>query len=313
MSNGCETLFLSAFGRARFLTLALPKMAPCEVLSGSLGFAVQALLFATVVALLVYKKTLDQRSWRVFFWDASKQLVGSGWLHVLNLAAATLLDYNGAFAGEDDECDRYWLNIMVDTTLGVLAEYVLLFCCLSLLRRCCGCELASGGYYDERTGELQAKPYLAQLALWLVVVTVMKAMMLGVLMGYGAACTFVAVRALSFLRGRPPGLKLVVVMVITPLVMNTVQLCLVDAFLRSPDDAAAAAAAAPPRRCHFSRAPVNDDAANRSPLQRASKVSVPHEHLLGDPRKWVKSDRAAEEGRLLDEEAQRGRKASSEG
>jgi len=60
----------------------------------------------------------------VFCLDSSKQIAGAGWIHVANMFCAMIL---GKVAKRGDQCEWYWIEIMLDTTLGVAVEYYLLF------------------------------------------------------------------------------------------------------------------------------------------------------------------------------------------
>jgi hypothetical protein len=112
----------------------------CELLPGVFGFAVQVVLALIVVCTLVYKKSLDKvpRTWQEFGLDSSKQVfgersspptplpctTGSGIIHALNILFA--FELNAFNKGDGDACGWYWLNIVIDCTLGVGVNYLLL-------------------------------------------------------------------------------------------------------------------------------------------------------------------------------------------
>merc|ERR1711862_931519 len=67
-----------------------------------------------------------------FFLDASKQFAGAGWIHIMNLAFASALN---SFMSSGDECEWYWINIMVDTTIGTGVAYVFLQIANAFIRK----------------------------------------------------------------------------------------------------------------------------------------------------------------------------------
>lgn len=86
-----------------------------------------------VIASLVVKKRLEKRkrSWRIWFLDVSKQLVGQAVVHALNLLVRCVSDTEChpadagiqisdlvASVGNSNPCSLYFLNILIDTTIG---------------------------------------------------------------------------------------------------------------------------------------------------------------------------------------------------
>lgn len=203
----------------------------CTVLPGLFGALVQCLLFVTCVVVLVHKKSRDTtRTWLEFGMDSSKQIIGAGWIHFLNLVFAKKLEMH--LTG--DQCEWYWVNIMVDTTLGVGVEYVLLACIMYVLKAWLGAGAAdfeTGTYYKHSNGSFDYGMYLKQLVVWLVVVTGMKVSML-VLMVI-AAVHFLTIAHLVLVPFEASDeLKLLVVMIATPVVMNAFQFWVVDNIIK---------------------------------------------------------------------------------
>lgn len=203
-------------------------MAECHVLEGVFGLLVQGVLFLISIGVLAYKFKLDPagRTPTQFILDSSKQIAGAGWTHVLNLMCAVVL-HRATESG--DQCAWYWIEIMVDTTLGVAVEYFL----LQALVRAIGYiseeaahEVTSGKYVDGE-GNFRVGSYFRQLGAWLIVVTGMKLSMLGLLLvgrvPFQALAGFVLAPFLA-----NEHLKLIMVMIVTPGVMNSLQFWLVD-------------------------------------------------------------------------------------
>lgn len=210
-------------------------MAACTLLPGIFGVCLQGLLFCGACMIMLVKKHLDDppRTWLAFLLDSSKQIIGAGWIHVSNILASWLL-HRTIMTG--DACDWYVINVVIDCTLGVGVEYMLLMAWTTALRSLCDSKetFENGNYYSQvgYLGEssFQAARYLTQLALWLWVVTQMKFLVMVVI----AALHRPLLEATGFCLGplQHQRVKLFVVMIIIPFGMNALQFWLVDDFLK---------------------------------------------------------------------------------
>lgn len=184
---------------------------------------------------MVLKKVREgaERTWWEFGLDSSKQFIGAGWIHILNLAFATMM---GRVMAAGDECEWYWINIMVDTTLGVAVEYALLRAITGALDGGLGeasQEYHSGLYWER--GEFKVRRYLKQLAVWLIIVTLMKLLVVVFMLVLSVPLVAIA----SFVLGpflKQPQLKLIVVMIATPVTMNAFQFWVTDNFIKKQED-----------------------------------------------------------------------------
>lgn len=77
---------------------------------------VQALLGLVVILSLVYKRQREspKRPWRIWVFDVAKQLAGQMFVHGVNLLISGIV----AQRKSGNACVLYFLNILVDTTLG---------------------------------------------------------------------------------------------------------------------------------------------------------------------------------------------------
>eukprot|EP00927_Polykrikos_kofoidii_P007372 TRINITY_DN13017_c1_g3_i2.p1 TRINITY_DN13017_c1_g3~~TRINITY_DN13017_c1_g3_i2.p1 ORF type:complete len:254 (-),score=33.66 TRINITY_DN13017_c1_g3_i2:759-1463(-) len=203
-------------------------MSECRVLSGAFALFVQGILFLVSIAVLWFKFRVDPagRTATQFVFDSSKQIFGAGWIHVLNLLFSVILE-SSTKAG--DQCEWYWIEIMVDTTLGVAVEYVILLGIVRLLAEYVSAETAheaTSGKYTEGEFTMWGS-YLRQLAVWLATVTGMKLVMLILFILLQVQMQAVAATILSPVKDLP-NVKLIVVMILTPGIMNAVQFWLVD-------------------------------------------------------------------------------------
>ena len=246
---------------------------PCAVLSGATGLVVQGLLLVCILATLWVKFRCFDASGRTIvqrLMDGGKQLVGAAALHVSNLLGAKVLATEKA---SSDQCAFYFVEIVVDTTVGVLITWAL----YSLLLRA----LAAGGeaclarrlqapppdFTDvlharwpalvNRASAPQKAPalgskllapepspppsspptfaenrqtYLQQVAAWVLVVCCMKWLLVGAIWAFSSALLPAAEWLLSPISADPT-LKLVVVMIATPLAMNAFQFWMGDVVL----------------------------------------------------------------------------------
>eukprot|EP01054_Gregarina_sp_Poly1_P000318 Gregarina_sp_Poly_1__317@NODE_1078_length_5165_cov_88_419969_g749_i0_p1_GENE_NODE_1078_length_5165_cov_88_419969_g749_i0NODE_1078_length_5165_cov_88_419969_g749_i0_p1_ORF_typecomplete_len287_score20_09STIMATE/PF12400_8/5e32DUF3611/PF12263_8/0_021DUF3611/PF12263_8/1_2e03_NODE_1078_length_5165_cov_88_419969_g749_i027753635 len=204
------------------------------VLLGEVGWYVQLLLGAVSFLTLIVKRFMErpQRTWIVFMYDAGKQVIGSLFAHSLNLSFAF---GQSAWTNEGDACDYYWLNIMLDTTLGVLVTYIAL---INLLRS----PLVKGklgmncqyGFYGNPP---KLRMWAPQVLLWLTVIVIMKMSILLCLVIAQDPLQSFARFALFFLDNKP-NLKLLAVMIVTPVIMNSFQYWVTDNFLKFQPPAA---------------------------------------------------------------------------
>jgi hypothetical protein len=212
-------------------------MPDCLVLPGLSGLAVQGLLALCCLGVFFLKRKNETaklgdsaRTKEEFVLDASKQFAGAGWIHVMNLAFASGLN---SFMSNGDECEWYWINIMVDTTIGTGVAYVFLQIANAFIRKKMPASAQDFklGEYRGEDGILSMSKYVKQLTVWLVVITCMKILMVLFMFLFSGPLLALAGFILApFLT--QPFLKLVVVMIFFPLVMDAFQIWMVDNFIK---------------------------------------------------------------------------------
>lgn len=226
---------------------AAPAQGECTLIPGVFGVFIQVLLFAVCCSVLIFKKQLevkrgDTRTWSEFLLDSSKQLVGAGTIHLLNLVFASVL---GGLGGSD-ACSWYFINIAIDCTLGVGIEYAILrmltsYVLPSLLSPEEVSQFETGNYGHGQKPDLIR--YLKQLGLWVLVVILMKLVMVGVMVLFSPVLASAADILLSPLKNSQQA-KLFMVMILTPLFFNALQFWLVDGFLKKKEVSSAGEAEA---------------------------------------------------------------------
>jgi hypothetical protein len=172
----------------------------------------------------------SSRTWFEFFLDSSKQMAGASWLHVLNIVFSIILDSLGG-----DQCTWYWINITIDTTLGVFINYNLHRLIYKIIvPNLCSPQMASNfksGEYGLSSGKIHWGKYFQQLFIWIFIVSVMKCTMVVIMLLANVPLVELASFILSPFKTNPE-LKLIIVMVLTPLVMNMVQFWITDTFTK---------------------------------------------------------------------------------
>eukprot|EP00929_Paragymnodinium_shiwhaense_P064402 TRINITY_DN32248_c0_g1_i1.p2 TRINITY_DN32248_c0_g1~~TRINITY_DN32248_c0_g1_i1.p2 ORF type:complete len:242 (-),score=68.82 TRINITY_DN32248_c0_g1_i1:345-1070(-) len=214
-------------------------MSECRLLAGTEGQVTQLLLFCVCCAtlLLKYLRSAGGRSLNEFLLDSSKQLIGAGWIHIMNLAFAERLDSQFTSLAAD-QCDWYWINIVVDTTLGVGVNYLLLNVFTQGIKALCPGEAASmkSGEYKTADGSINVTIYIKQLTLWIVIVTLMKGSMVMFMSTAAELLIAIATSVLSPFASLST-VKLLVVMILTPFLMNSFQFWMTDNFIKKKGQA----------------------------------------------------------------------------
>ena len=205
-------------------------MTECTLIPGIAGVLIQGVLLLGSLLVLGGKYALElhkehARTLRDFLLDGSKQIAGSGWIHVMNLTCAFFMHQ----IETGDECGWYFLNIVIDCTLGVGIEFIVLGFYTSWVLKF-DREFATGSYRDA-TGALVPRMYAKQLGLWIAVLITMKIVIL-LLLVVAHDPLRIAADAALVLVSRDPRSRLLIVMIYTPLFMNALQFVVVDCFLK---------------------------------------------------------------------------------
>ncbi|KAH8914466.1 hypothetical protein BT69DRAFT_1290166 [Atractiella rhizophila] len=97
--------------------------AKCRFTSAT-GLIVQGIMGVLVIGSLIFKRAREkpQRPWRIWSFDVSKQCLGQAFVHLSNLLLSDLLAHVQAAS----PCSLYVMNILIDTTLGVLIIWTFL-------------------------------------------------------------------------------------------------------------------------------------------------------------------------------------------
>mmetsp|Transcript_105228 Transcript_105228/g.282809 ORF Transcript_105228/g.282809 Transcript_105228/m.282809 type:complete len:248 (+) Transcript_105228:112-855(+) len=204
--------------------------AGCQVLGDTFGFVVQGVLFGVVMCTMLTKWWFEKprRQFVTFALDSSKQVVGAGAIHVMNMLCAITFAKNANHAS--DECAWYWVNIMIDTTFGVVVCYGLLKLTELLFGYDSGHYGKSGGTGIDWESSPEYKKWAWQICVWCVITGIMKLVVVLMMLAATEFWVKVSVAATHWIVDHQT--RLIFVMVVTPTVMNIFQFCVQDSFLK---------------------------------------------------------------------------------
>lgn len=219
--------------------LLLPRAedTECHLLGDAVGYLVQMLLFVVCMSSLMIKWRMESppRTLKVFFLDTSKQICSSGWLHCLNLIIAMRLR-RGSESG--DECAWYWVNLMADTTFGLLVVYSTLRLSEKLLGYQSGNYRVPAGTHQQL--HVDYSKWLRQIVLYLAIVSVKKIAVVVLIWLLLPHSMNVGIWATHWIGNAH--VRLMFVMVITPVFMDTFSFWVTDNFIKYDESAETAKA-----------------------------------------------------------------------
>jgi hypothetical protein len=158
--------------------------------------------------------------------DAGKQVISQGVAHIMNVVIAYLMSEWDS----ENQCVWYFINLMIDCTLGVLFAYLLLKAATAAALKC-GLERLRTGEYLLMSDKPDFKAWGMQLGMWCLVVLIVKWSLVGLIFVLRNFLSTIGVFVLSPVESDPQ-LELVVVMVFVPCLMNIIQFWVQDNFLK---------------------------------------------------------------------------------
>ena len=206
----------------------------CEMFGG-FGFFIQAVLGAAAFSILIFKRYIEKprRPWKIWFYDVAKQLISSLALHLFNLIISAVLSSD---KDDADACVWYFVTITLDCTLGAFLSYIFMWLMDGIANSSDWSFLKTGLYYEEintgnkKTYRLIWKKYLSQLGVWLVITIIVKIILLIML----KICKLFLVNLGTFFLSPFTNAKvrLVMVMIIFPVILNALYFWVVDNILK---------------------------------------------------------------------------------
>ncbi|KAJ2283380.1 hypothetical protein GGH14_000926 [Coemansia sp. RSA 370] len=210
-----------------------PVLGSNEVMScrlvGGFSIFVQVLVGTLGFSTLIIKRYFEQprRSWLIWGFDVSKQMISGSIMHMCNLLVSAL---SGASTAENatNPCAWYVLNLTLDCTIGVafIAGYLKLFEALAMRYKITGLE--SGHYGDPPSWRL----WLRQASIFCLSMICMK---LTVIVAVAVFPFLVAIGNAILVpvqMTHSPRFEIVFVMAIWPLVLNIFESWVIDHFIK---------------------------------------------------------------------------------
>ncbi|EOR03646.1 Vacuolar membrane protein [Wallemia ichthyophaga EXF-994] len=188
----------------------------CRLL-GPVALGVQALMGLIVIGALVFKRYREsiRRPWKVWLCDVSKQIIGQAFVHAFNLLVSDLF----AVHGGRNPCSGYFLNISIDTTVGVLIIYGLMKLFHWILVTKLNKQRFHSGHYGSPPSIL----------FYVLILTLMKLLVVASL----ALFPFIFSVSDFLLDEMGPNAQVIISMCVWPLIMNVMQFWLIDSLIKS--------------------------------------------------------------------------------
>ncbi|KAF9534126.1 vacuolar membrane protein-domain-containing protein [Crepidotus variabilis] len=200
----------------------------CQLL-GPTALVVQALMGVMVVLSLVYKRHREspKRPWRIWIFDISKQVVGQLFVHAANLLVSGLASQHTSA----NACVSYFLNILIDTTLGVALIYFTLHALNNILTEKLHLKGFESGIYGEPPS---ANYWFRQAAVYILSLSTMKVVVITLLLVFPGIYKFGEwLLSWTWLGGSEDDFQVIFVMGFFPILMNIIQFWLIDSIVKA--------------------------------------------------------------------------------
>lgn len=220
----------------------------CELV-GTFSLLTQAFLGLLCLLSLIVKRFYEhpvRRTWQVWFYDVSKQVVGSLGVHVFNLILSILKSLPRVFVKSErepcegsnecigDPCDWYFLSIVLDCTIGVYILYLVLLLVSTICKDYIGITQIESGEYGPDDRHPSFKAFAKQLALYFGSLMITKFLLYGFVECFENQLLWITSHIiLSWLDEYPNEFEIFIVMFVVPIFMNCLQLILVDNIIQN--------------------------------------------------------------------------------
>ncbi|KAG1459801.1 hypothetical protein G6F56_006081 [Rhizopus delemar] len=170
----------------------------------------------------MYKRSREkpQRPIEIWTLDVSKQFIGAGIIHFINIGIS--------YATENNLCVVYFLNVAMDTTLGVFILWCWMKVIWALLDKT---QISVDAYYTIPINKRTMLLWLQQLVIFLLAIILSKICFYEILVLNEDWLSQLGELAISWTDNNPK-LQLLFVMLIFPLVMNAIQFWLTDTIIK---------------------------------------------------------------------------------
>lgn len=221
----------------------------CQLL-GPVSIVIQILMGTAAVVSLLIKRNHEhpRRKMIVWMYDVAKQITGALGIHFINLGLSVLKRGGARMLGEsgddeESECDWYFLNLLLDTTIGIPILWAALAAIESILRYFKVSNVESGNYFSRVKNEgettVERKPLLSaffkQLCIFTGALALMKLCVFLILNYFEIGAYWFANLILGW-SDKWPNFQVFLVMFVCPILLNCFQYFCVDNIIKLPTD-----------------------------------------------------------------------------
>jgi hypothetical protein len=213
----------------------LTEQGKCELL-GMFGFFIQFSLGIICFSILFIKRQLEKpkRYWKIWLMDISKQGISTLLLHFFNLFFSVAVS-----SENEDQCVWYLNNVLLDGTIGVLFQWILVRCLEILARKLEIDALTSGCYFSYEVNEFSERTldysiWGSQMGIWCLISTISKTLIYIILNVWIDFFNRMGTDILS--KFNDPKLELIFVMIVVPSLTSCFQYWITDNFLKESDE-----------------------------------------------------------------------------
>lgn len=221
----------------------------CQLL-GPISIIIQVFMGAAAIAILLLKRNHEhpRRKLIVWLYDVGKQVIGALGIHFVNLGISVLKQKEQEAMkdaeGEDDQCDWYFLNLLLDTTIGVPILWVFFTLMENILLYLKVKNIESGNYFSKAQDEDETSnngcvktpkysAFLKQLMVFTSALALMKMCNFFILAEFESLAYLLANIILGW--SDPwPDLQIFLVMFVFPVLLNCFQYFCVDNIIKLP-------------------------------------------------------------------------------
>jgi len=225
-------------------------MAECKLINGVFSLFIQFCLGLTALFSLIIKWRCEypRRTYKIWFFDISKQVIGQLYAHGLNLAIALYITNTLTV---NDQCQWYLTNYLLDVIIGIFLSWICVRFCNYLSDTFgviipCFRMWKIGDYGEINKYDIIEKcddnilenvysvrcNYFTQLLIWIVIITLVKliiflTLILTLLHPLDSFGKWLVKPVYNY-----PHTELIMVMIIIPLILNTAQYIIQDNYLK---------------------------------------------------------------------------------
>ncbi|KAI8087748.1 vacuolar membrane protein-domain-containing protein [Gilbertella persicaria] len=202
----------------------------CKLLD-SFAILVQMALVSSALITLFYKRSRERPQRPVLVWalDVSKQFAGAAVIHFLNLAISYIAGRPRNGGPKTNLCVWYFLNVAVDTTLGVAILWGWLHLIQAILTKL-GVKQLETGRYGPPPVYRMLMPWFKQTCVFILAESLMKLCVYGMFRHLPFLFAF-GEWVLRWTKGNYR-YQVIFVMLVFPLIMNMIQFWIVDTIVK---------------------------------------------------------------------------------